>query len=480
MNEKEYKPHSESLHRAIAKGDRAAVEKLLNDGIDADCVLKVDEEILETAQRKSIHLLGSHKSMQKEANQTGNEMEEELIEHPAELKSTRNNRKSLADCIDERLQDGNEILIERSVSVVKPPDDVFEDLIEEKSMKLIPRIKKKISFKKPRKNIKKDEVSDIDDYNLIIKTRNVDDEQLSENYEGVAFFDAVRDGMDMIVQVLLETSNNYQLNLPDENGFTPVMQAAWHGQKECLIILLEHGANTNLRNATGCTASHFAAGQGHLECLEILIKYDPESVNAKTKFGATPLILASKDGHSNVVEFLLKNNADPNIQYRGKQNALLFAAGNGHSECIQHLLQHKVNLDQANSQNVTPLMRAVQQGHNECVTLLAANGADLNLQDITGRTALHFAVETNNTGALKILLNAGANYNLKTKGGSTPLSYAERNANKCCEEIIINHINVAKEKEKTVVTKELQTSLKKEKETTKCIPLGKIFGKHSK
>ena len=421
--------------------------------------------------------------MQKQAtDQTIDEMEAELAEQPSELISKKNNRKSLADCIDERLQDGNEILIERSVSVVKPTEDIGEDIIaEERTMKLIPRIKKKISFKKARKNApKKDEPSDIDDYNLLTKTRNVDDEQLSENYEGVAFFEAVRDGMEMIVQVLLETSNNYQLNLPDENGFTPVMQAAWHGQKECLNILLEHGANTNLRNATGCTASHFAAGQGHLECLEILIKYDPESVNAKTKYGATPLILASKDGHSKVVEFLLINGADPNIQYRGKQNALLFAAGNGHSECIEFLLQHKVNFDQANSQNVTPLMRAVQQGHNDCVTLLTSSGVNLDLQDMTGRTALHFAVETNNTSALKILLKAGANYCLKTKGGSTPLSYAERLSNKSCEEIIINHINVVKEKEKSVATKEIHLSLKKEKETTKCIPISRIFGRQSK
>ena len=379
--------------------------------------------------------------------------------------NNNNDRISLADTIDLKLRDENGGLFERAPSMrIKESstnnnndesgdEDNTGGSSSTNNKKLIPRLKRKISLKFTRKPTKKDilEEDDGDDfedeliYQNLVKTRNVDDEQLDENFEGVAFFEAVRDGMDMIVTTLLETSDGYQLNMLDENGFTPAMQASWHGQPECLQILISHGANTDLRNATGCTATHFAAGQGKGECLRLLIEDDPEHINVKTKFGATPLILAAKGGHTQCVEILLEAGADPNIQYRGNQNALLFAAGNGHYECLESLIEHGVEMDQPNSQKVTPLMRAVQQGHNTCVTLLTDKGADINTQDAIGRTALHFAVEHNNPKGLKLLLQAGANFDLKTKGGSRPYAYAERFRNVRCAEMLENHINKLKE-----------------------------------
>ena len=285
--------------------------------------------------------------------------------------NNNNDRRSLADTIDLKLRDDNGGLFERAPSIrVKDMTHQNEDEEEGSSTpkKLIPRLKRKISLKftnrKPKKDTLEDDGDDFEDemiYQNLVKTKNVDDEQLNENFEGVAFFEAVRDGMDMIVTTLLETSDNYQLNMLDENGFTPAMQAAWHGQAECLQILINHGANTDLRNATGCTATHFAAGQGRAECLQLLITDDPEQIDAKTKFGATPLILAAKGGYSECVLILLESGADPNIQYRGNQNALLFAAGNGHYDCLEALIEHGVDMNQSNSQKVTPLMRAVQQ-----------------------------------------------------------------------------------------------------------------------
>lgn len=393
-----------------------------------------------------------------------------------------NNRKSIADVIDEKLNDDNETLIERNASIKKTTatdSNVIsvDGICEEKPKKLLPRIKRKISIKWRKTKKEEKEGDDVDDDDMLYENMptavNVDDEQLNENYEGIAFFDAVRDGMDMIVQTLLETSNNYQLDEPDEDGFTPAMQAAWHGQKDCLQILLDHGANITQANATGCTAAHFAAGQGHLECLKMLIEDGDIDVDTRTKFGATALILAAKGGHTECVEFLLEHKADPNIQYRGNQNSLLFAAGNGHYDCIQALMKWNVHLDQPNSQGVTSLMRAVQQGHITTVVLLIDSGANLDMQDVTGRTAAHFAVEHNNTKALKLLLQAGAIHDKKTKGGSTPLNYAERFQNAKCSELLEQYIKTLKEK--GVIEREVELQRVKEEQTTTCMLFKNIF-----
>lgn len=419
-----------------------------------------------------------------EKNQQSHPVEDEYISLRDE-KETSIKRKSISDTIDARLNDANESLIERAASVrVK---EVINDDEEKPREKLIPRIKRRLSQKlktKPKREPQEDLDDEEDDlkYQNINKPRNVDDEQLNENFEGVAFFEAVREGMDMIVQTLLETSNNYQLNMLDENGFTPIMQASWHGQRECLQILLDHGAQIDSKNATGCTAAHFAAGQGHTECLELLISHDSDVVDIKTKYGATPLLLAAKSGCIECVQLLLEAGADPNIQYRGNQTALLFAAGNGHYECIEELLKHNVFVDQPNSQLVTPLMRAVQQGHNTCVTLLIDSDADINRQDAIGRTAVHIAVEHNNPKALKILLQNGASVDIKTKGDSKALTYAERFQNVRCAEIIENHINkLREEREKERgIDSTIQKQQEKPAKQVSCLSFKHLFRRKKK
>jgi len=413
-----------------------------------------------------------------------------------DLPPAENKRRSLADLIDEKLKDNNEILVEPSVE--EPPIEYYDEPEAHSSIhtyderktekeRLIPRLKKKISFKFAGKKTtiqKREEAicsyDSEDNYENYGPHLNVDNDQLNENFEGVAFFEAVKEGMDMIVQTLLETSNNHQLNMTDDEGFTPVMQAAWHGQDDCLQILLDHCADTSLQNVTGCTAAHFAAGQGNTRCLEILAKDQLVDINCQTKFGATPLILASKGGHIDCLKLLLNHGADPNIQYRGNQNALLFAAGNGHYECIELLIEHQVNLDQANTQNVTPLMRAVQQAHNDCVMLLSDKGADLNVQDTYGRTAAHLAVENHNPKALQILVNAGADLNLTTKGGNTPLAYCERFKEGLCLDILEKHNeknNIKQPIEDKIIdvnVKECTLYPEKEK-TVKCMKFRNIF-----
>ena len=495
-------PTTGSKQHQDNKNEVDAIDKIMEEcQHEAEEENKEDEQITSTGgylQETPLNVVSTQE------HEAASDDEEELVERRVttrkmeRLKDSRpnssnfnnnnNDRRSLADTIDLKLRDENEGLFERAPSMrVKEMTEDGEGSSTPK--KLIPRLKRKISLKftnrKPKKDVLEDDGDDFEDemiYQNLVKTKNVDDEQLNENFEGVAFFEAVRDGMDMIVTTLLETSDNYQLNMLDENGFTPAMQAAWHGQAECLQILINHGANTDLRNATGCTATHFAAGQGRAECLQLLITDDPEQIDTKTKFGATPLILAAKGGHSECVQILLESGADPNIQYRGNQNALLFAAGNGHYDCLEALIEHGVDLNQPNSQKVTPLMRAVQQGHNTCVALLTDKGAGIDLQDAIGRTALHFAIEHNNPKGLKLLLNTGANLELKTKGGSKAYAYAERFHNTRCAEMLENHINKLREEVEKTREVETQKQIVQEKEHNKvsCLSFKHIFRRRSR
>ena len=105
-----------------------------------------------------------------------------------------------------------------------------------------------------------------------------------------------------------------------------------------------------------------AVGAGNIEAAKQAIAAGAD-VNAKDKYGWTPLHSAAFNGHKEIVELLIDNGAD---------------------------------LDAKNILGVTPLHYAANQGHTEIVELLIAKGADVNAiagQHMDHATPLDWAIK---------------------------------------------------------------------------------------
>jgi len=61
-------------------------------------------------------------------------------------------------------------------------------------------------------------------------------------------------------------------------------------------------------------------------------------VNAKSRYGQTPLHFEAADGHLNAVKTCLSYGADVNMVANNKQTALHLAAFVGHGDVIKELL----------------------------------------------------------------------------------------------------------------------------------------------
>ncbi|NXS21481.1 ANKR7 protein, partial [Mystacornis crossleyi] len=120
------------------------------------------------------------------------------------------------------------------------------------------------------------------------------------------------------VQFLVE--KKCKLNPCDKFNQSPLMKAVEHQHGIYGAILLEHGANHDLRGTSGNTTLHLAV-MGSSKCLVELLLEHGADIDAKNerddfsfRFGYTPLFLAITENCEETVKFLLQKKADVNAQ----------------------------------------------------------------------------------------------------------------------------------------------------------------------
>ena len=149
------------------------------------------------------------------------------------------------------------------------------------------------------------------------------------------------------------------VNARTNNGVTPLMIAAEEGHINAVTSLVKCGANVHLQDKDGQTALHHAmqSPQASIcEVLSCLIKNGAD-VNAHTFRNETPLMLASRDDHVNVVTFLIKHGADVDLQDKDGDTALHYAASSSLPEIVETLLNLGAS-HMCNHQGLTPLHQA--------------------------------------------------------------------------------------------------------------------------
>lgn len=57
-----------------------------------------------------------------------------------------------------------------------------------------------------------------------------------------------------------------------DNGSTPLIHCAWPGHAEVMQLLVDYGADPNLKNHKLNTALHFVCEQSHKACIKLLIQ----------------------------------------------------------------------------------------------------------------------------------------------------------------------------------------------------------------
>ena len=124
--------------------------------------------------------------------------------------------------------------------------------------------------------------------------------------------------------------------------------------------------------------------------------------------GIYPLILASQQGRSDVLNFLIEEHAELDVLDQYGNNALWAACYAENSNCINSLIQAGIDINHQNpASGATALIFAASSGREKVVEQLLVAGADHALKTHDDFTALDLASTRNILKLLSKLVKSG-------------------------------------------------------------------------
>ncbi|CAC5359852.1 unnamed protein product [Mytilus coruscus] len=225
-----------------------------------------------------------------------------------------------------------------------------------------------------------------------------------------------------LAKLLLE--HNAEVNVKDENGYTPLHLACYKGNFETVSALLNYNANVNAVDLFGATSVYIACSGNHERILKLLLQ-NKAVVNHKTVVGMTPLRVSCQNQNITFVEMLLQNGAKVNSR-KHSVVPLHEACISGNTIMINKLIQANASVNHKTKEDITPLHEACRNGHYNVVKFLLDNKAVVNDKDKHGWTALFFSSAHGFHTIVDLLLQNGANINIFDEDKVNPLTLAHK------------------------------------------------------
>ena len=209
-------------------------------------------------------------------------------------------------------------------------------------------------------------------------------------------------------------------------------------------FLVSKGADVNKVDDQGATPLTNAARQRHPEMVELLLGFGA-NVNQANNDGMSPLVAAVMRDHVPTIKVLLGKGADLEKPNSEGYRPLAIAIAEEKYEVAKTLMEAGADVKvPAGPDNLTPLMiTAAQTSPAEGAIFLPSStrpldiakgllerGADVNAKSNSGTTALMIAATHNNPPMIGLLIESGADIDVKNNQGKTAQDVAELNGNK--------------------------------------------------
>ncbi|GFG39759.1 hypothetical protein Cfor_08783 [Coptotermes formosanus] len=250
---------------------------------------------------------------------------------------------------------------------------------------------------------------------------------------------AARNNRSEVVDFLLDTLEDIKVDAMDLEQQTALYHAALGGHAGIVRRLFGPHTVRTVSLVTlqqGRTPLHAACEKGHADVVEFLLRHDAD-VDARDEDGNCPLHTATENQQTQVVQLLLDSGNQPDPENTKGYTPLHLASSKGCRRIIEALLQHGACLNHQSKNSNTPLHMACQANETQTVELLISKGADLNALNVRLQSPIHIAAEQGYAECCRLLLAAGASIDQREQGGKTPLYIAARGSFTAIVDMII-------------------------------------------
>ncbi|KAL1598572.1 hypothetical protein SLS59_006859 [Nothophoma quercina] len=227
--------------------------------------------------------------------------------------------------------------------------------------------------------------------------------------------------------------DNDALALASRRGLTSVVE-----------MLLTHHAPVTSRNNVGECPLLIATRNGHEEIVQMLLRKAPSSVEIASEEGCTALEVAFDNDRLNIAGLLLRDGSFSSSDQLLEEGFLSFAR-NGRADIVATILQRQLlEPEVSDGEGRTPLSLAAGNGQVAVIKLLLDTGkVDINAEDENGQTPLSLAAENGYEAVVKQMLNAErVNADAKDESGRTPMSWCAANGHKAVVEQLLHAAKV--------------------------------------
>ena len=291
--------------------------------------------------------------------------------------------------------------------------------------------------------------------NLLVnmKTKGSSSVLCWQDYEGrQPIHLAVLANNDKMVSAMTNQSS-CMINALDHRSRTGLHWAAVQGLKDIVYILLEAEAKSDLLDESGASSAHLAVQSGDtdtfkvfvdrklvdnldsqkrtplmwavaLERIELIELFTEADLDALDKFGYSALHIGVSNNVSDPLKALLRLGADINLRNGEGETPLILACKLGHNDIVNILLEHEANIELTDDQGKSCVHVVSSTGHPALLQELIKLGANVNQQDILGRTPLMMACYGGHSNIVKELLEAGADLDHQDNDGMCSLHWA--------------------------------------------------------
>ncbi|KAF4333733.1 ankyrin repeat [Fusarium beomiforme] len=241
------------------------------------------------------------------------------------------------------------------------------------------------------------------------------------------------------------TSPFSDLDVSDENGYTPLAVAVSKGNKDVANYLIELGAKINTCSPNYGSILHIAVSNGSIDLVKLLIEAgaDREMVDPDYGHGEslmyTALVVEPEGSRNHMVRYLA-DEAKVSIERLGgalgypiiRAASMAIRSSKIGSNLLKFFIRRKARLDVTDNQGRRVMHFVAMSRSLDIFKALLRDEKAINAVDKCGRMPIHFAASNSDPSFLEYLLNTGRVVDIDAKDLDhwTPMMWAARSASR--------------------------------------------------